>query len=132
LHVSSRFSNRFFTSKASPINETKEEKERNDMDRSTTEETYWREHHASQPYADKQRSYEDYAPAYRFGYDAATKHTGKRFEEIEEDVALNYEKSRPESALPWDHARPAVKAAWDRLAGVLGPRDADRGIRSGM
>ena len=102
------------------------------MEKSTSEEAYWREHHPTQPFADKNLPYEAYAPAYRFGYEAAAKHAGKSFEEIEDDIALNYEKSRPESALPWDHARPAVKAAWDRLGGVLGPRDADRGIRSGL
>jgi hypothetical protein len=45
---------------------------------------------------------------------------------------LEYEKAHPDSPLPWDLARPAVKAAWDRLGGVLGPRDPDRGIRTGM
>jgi hypothetical protein len=62
----------------------------------------------------------------------AVKHAGKKFEEIEDDIALDYEKARPEEALPWDHARPAVKAAWDKLAGVIGPRDVDRGVRSGF
>jgi hypothetical protein len=95
-------------------------------------EAYWREQHAKQPYADKNRSYEDYAPAYRLGSEAASKYAGKEFEEIEDDIALDYERGRPGDALPWDHVRPAVKAAWDRLSGVLGPREADRGIRSGF
>ena len=94
-------------------------------------EAYWREQHPKQPFADKNRSYEDYAPAYRLGYEAASKYAGEEFEEIEDDIALDYERGRPGDALPWDHARPAVKAAWDRLSGVLGPRDSDRGIRSG-
>jgi hypothetical protein len=96
------------------------------------EEKYWRERHDQQPYADKNRSYKDYAHAYHTGYEAAAKYPGKKFEEIEEDIALNYEKARPEDALPWDHARPAVKAVWDRLGGVLSPRDPDRGVRSGL
>jgi hypothetical protein len=102
------------------------------MEDPAKEEAYWREQHAKQPYADKNRSYEEYAPAYRTGAEAAGKHAGKKFEEIEDDIALDYEKARPEEALPWDHARPAVKAAWDKLAGVLGPRDVDRGVRSGF
>jgi hypothetical protein len=96
------------------------------------DEAYWREHHAAQSYADKNFSYEHYAPAYRAGYEAVGKYPGKTFEEIEDDIALSYERSRPEDALPWDHVRPAVKAAWERLAGVLGPRDSDRGIRTGL
>jgi len=102
------------------------------MEEPTKEEAYWREHHAAQPYADKNLSYEQYAPAYRVGHEAAKKYAGKRFEEIEDDVALDYEKNRIGSALPWDRARPATKAAWDKLSGVVAPRDPDRGTRSGF
>ena len=102
------------------------------MEDPAKEEAYWRQHHAEQPYADKTRPFEHYVPAYRVGYQAAAKHAGKEFEEIEDDVALDYERGRPEDGLPWDHARPAVKAAWDRLAGVMAPHDVDRGTRSGI
>jgi len=34
-------------------------------------EAYWREHHAKQPYADKNLSYDDYVSAYRIGHEAA-------------------------------------------------------------
>jgi hypothetical protein len=95
-------------------------------------EAHWREHHAKQGYADKNLSYEDYAAAYRYAWETASKHAGKKFEEIEDEVALGYEKARPGDPLPWDTVRPAVKAEWDRLAGVITPRDTDRGIRSGL
>jgi hypothetical protein len=115
------------------------ERERPDMQEEQGEDTtrnkedaYWREQHPTQPYADPQTPYEHYAPAYRVGYEAAQKHGGKDFEEIETDLALDYEKAAPESPLPWDMARPAVKAAWDRMSGVIGPRDPDRGIRTGL
>ena len=101
-------------------------------DEHTKAEAYWREHHAKQPYADKNLSFEHYAPAYRTGHEGAAKYTGKKFEEIEDDLALDYEKNRAGSDLPWDQARPAVQAAWDRLGGVISPRDPDRGIRSGF
>jgi uncharacterized protein YcfJ len=98
----------------------------------TQEEAYWREVHSSQPWADPERPFEHYAPAYRTGYEGVTKYAGKRYEEIETDLALDYQKHDPNSALPWDRARPAVRAAWDRVAGVVGPRDTDRGVRSGF
>src|SRR3954451_1516326 len=103
-----------------------------EMQNSTAEETYWREQHAKQPYADKSKNYDHYAHAYRTGYEGATRHSGKSFEEMETDVALDYEKARPNDALPWDHARPAVKAAWDRIGGGISPRDPDREPRSGF
>jgi hypothetical protein len=102
------------------------------MEKSTNEANYWREQHAKQPYADEQKSFEDYEQAYRTGYEGAARHSGKSFAEMETDIALEYEKGRPDDALPWDHARPAVKAAWDRIGGVIAPRDTDRGTRSGL
>jgi hypothetical protein len=92
----------------------------------------WREHHSTQPYAAGERSYEDYLPAYRTAHAAYEKHAGKEFEEVEDDIALDYEKHHPGAALPWDEARAAVRSAWDKLGGVIGPRDPTRGIRSGF
>ena len=54
---------------------------------------------------------------------------GKRFEDIETDLALDYQKHDPNTALPWDRARPAVKSAWQRVSGTITPRDTDRGVR---
>ena len=96
------------------------------------EEKYWREQHPGQPYADKDRPFEHYAPAYRIGAEAAQKYPGKPFEQIEDSVILDYERAEAGSALPWDHARHAVRAAWTKVSNSVGPRDTDRGIRSGF
>jgi hypothetical protein len=98
----------------------------------TQEEQYWRENHPGQPYASPDFGYEYYAPAYRTGYEGLTKYPGKKYEEIEDDLALDYEKNAIGSPLPWDRAQPAAKAAWEKLSGVTGPRDRTRGIRSGL
>ena len=98
----------------------------------TIEEQYWRENHPAQTYATEEYGYEYYAPAYRLGYEAAGKYPGKKFEEIEDEMALDYAKHRPEGALPWDQARHATKAAWDRVSGVVSPRDPTPGIRGSI
>jgi hypothetical protein len=98
----------------------------------TEEEQYWRENHPRQPYAGPDFGYKYYAPAYRTGYEGLTKYPGKKYEEIEDDLALDYEKNAIGSPLPWDRAQPAAKAAWDKLSGVTAPRDRTRGIRSGL
>lgn len=98
----------------------------------TVEEQYWRENHASQSYASDEFGYEEFHPAYRTGYEAVAKYPGKQFEEIEDDLALDYEKNRAESALPWDRARSATRAAWDRVSGVVSPRDPTRGMRDSI
>src|ERR1700737_4781717 len=56
-------------------------------------EAYWREHHAKQPYADKNLSYDDYVSAYRIGHEAALKYSGKEFEEVEDEIAWNFAKA---------------------------------------
>ena len=90
---------------------------------------YWQTEHEKQSYADKNSGFDKYQHAYRTGYESFFQHHGKKFDEVEEDIALGYEKGRPGSALPWDSVRPAVKLVWDRLGGVISPRDVDRGTR---
>ncbi len=97
----------------------------------TAEEKYWREHHQAQPHASG-GTYEQFAPAYRVGAKAAEKYPGKDFHEIEDDIALDYEKHEIGSALPWDHVRGASKAAWAKLSGLNPPRDPSRGLRGGI
>jgi hypothetical protein len=95
------------------------------------EAAYWREQHPNQPYA-KNYSYEQFEHAYRTGYDSFAKNPGKKFGDVEESVAADYEQGKPDAALPWDTVRPAASAVWDRLGGVISPRDADRGIRGSI
>ena len=95
------------------------------------EAAYWRAQHSKQPYA-KNSSYEQYEHAYRTGYNSFEKYRGKKFDEVEESVANDYESGKPDSALPWDTVRPAVSSVWDKMSGVVGPRDFDRGIRDSI
>ena len=95
----------------------------------TAEETFWRENHASQEWATDGSAYDQYAPAYRTGYEGVMNYAGRDYEEVETDLALDYQKHDPGTALPCDRARPAVKAAWQRVSGTITPRDPDRGIR---
>jgi hypothetical protein len=95
------------------------------------EEDYWRQKHSKQSYA-KERPFSDFAAAYRTGYEGFHKYPGKKYEDIEPDLALDYQRNHPGAALPWDHARHAVRAAWAKLSGDVAPRDPDRGLRGGI
>ena len=99
---------------------------------SEKEEKYWRENHARQSFAKPEHPYEDYAHAYKTGYEGFHKYPGKSYEDIQDELALDYERNKPGAALPWDHARHAVHAAWSKVSNDIGPRDSDRGIRSGI
>ena len=54
------------------------------------------------------------------------------FPSLTNDVVLGYQRHRVGAALPWDHERHTVRTNWAKLSNDIGPREAGRGIRSGM
>jgi hypothetical protein len=92
----------------------------------TVEDTYWRGNYATRPYVDKSFSYDDdYAPAYRYGWESYGKNRGRRFDEVENDLSRDWDRMRGKSRLTWDKAKLATKDAWNRLEEKI-PGDADR------
>jgi len=79
------------------------------------EEAYWRERCKNENYFKQGRSYEDYAPAYRTGFESVSKYQpGTRFEDAEPKLREEYTATGG-GALAWDEARPAAQAAWQRV-----------------
>jgi hypothetical protein len=80
----------------------------------TREDIYWRENHLNQPYANN-RPYEDYAPAYRVGYEGYGQYgaNGKTFAESEDELRREYAKQ--DAKLAWPEARLASQAAWTKF-----------------
>ena len=94
------------------------------------EDKYWRENHASRPYAQKDVDYEHYSPAYRTGVESYSRNPGRSFDEVEPEMRQNWGSTRGQSSLEWDHARPAARSAWDRVSdtaerAIPGDRDRD-------
>lgn len=96
----------------------------------TVEDAYWREQHSSRPYYEKGRTYDDYQPAYRTGYEGYTRHgvSGKTFEDAEPDLRKDYDTHRTtqgrDQGFTWDKAKHAARDAWDRVDNtVRGDRD---------
>jgi phage tail tape-measure protein len=82
----------------------------------TKEDAYWRDNYTNEAYYEQGRRFDDYAPAYRTGYESRAEHVGRSFEQAEDDLKRRYERARGAYALSWDKARPATRAAWDRVA----------------
>jgi len=82
----------------------------------TVEDAFWSDQYGHEPYYSKDRTYTDYAPAYRAGYEAHGRHAGRSFDDVEDEIRASYEQSRGSSKLDWTTARPATRAAWDRVA----------------
>jgi|GEM_PF-2711587 len=78
------------------------------------EEQYWRSNYSTRPYASQSVSYDEYAPAYRYGYDTRRRYQGQRFDDLEKDLARDWDHMRDNSKLTWEQARPAVRDSWDR------------------
>lgn len=81
----------------------------------TAEDAYWRENFRSRPYIDESATYDEYRPAYRYGWESFGKHTGRKWDEVESDLSDGWETSRERSNLGWDKAKHAARDAWHRL-----------------
>jgi phage tail tape-measure protein len=79
------------------------------------EDEYWREQHANRPYVPADRSYAEYGPAYRYGWEARSRVRDRSFEELEPELERGWVVYRGHSALEWREARPAARDAWDRI-----------------
>ncbi|MPZ42724.1 MAG: hypothetical protein GEV05_04815 [Betaproteobacteria bacterium] len=93
----------------------------------TVEDAYWRERYVHEPYYEEGRGWDDYAPAYRVGYEGRSRYytEPRSFEEVERDIEAEYNRRRAANGLSWDKARRPARAAWDRIEHVM-PGDADR------
>lgn len=80
----------------------------------TVEYAYWRDNYAGRPYVSSGSSFDDYGPAYVFGIHSASKYGDREFNDIEPDMARDWDTVRGTSRLSWEHARDASRDSWDR------------------
>ncbi len=91
----------------------------------TVEDAYWRDNHTKASYYDRNLSYDDdYAPAYRYGYESRAKHADRKFEDIENDLSAGWDRTKGKSRLGWEKAKMATRDAWHHVEHAL-PGDAD-------
>lgn len=83
----------------------------------TVETKYWRENHSSRPYAQAAFGYEEYAPAYRYGWESFGRRggEGQTFESVETDLDHGWNQAKGSSRLGWDKAKEASRDAWNRV-----------------
>jgi hypothetical protein len=83
----------------------------------TVEHAYWRSEYSKRPYTAKGSSYEQYAPAYQYGWESYTGHSKNRqtFDALEPELRTGWERRRENQKLSWDDAKAATRDAWERL-----------------
>jgi hypothetical protein len=97
----------------------------------TAEMDYWRENHKSRPYYNESYSFEDdYAPAYRFGYESRSRYQNQNRSELDDDLRSEWESTRGQSKLDWNQASMAVDDSWARYDEAMRRREGDSSLRS--
>jgi hypothetical protein len=80
------------------------------------EDEYWRQNFASRPYVREGARYEDYAQAYRYGYQVFDEYPGRSWHDARADIGAGWQVDRGNSRLEWEEAEPAIREAWERRA----------------
>lgn len=81
----------------------------------TEEDAYWREHYSRRPYADETLGYDQYRPAFRYGWESRARHMGQRWDQVERDLERGWREHRGTSRLGWSDAKLAARDAWQRV-----------------
>ena len=95
----------------------------------TVEDAYWHANYASSPYVNRDYTYDDYGPAYRYGVDYYRENPGGSFEASEVQMRQGWERHKGHSRLSWDDARHATRDSWKRVSDAIEratPGDSDR------
>ena len=83
----------------------------------TIEESYWRSNYMREPYYGRGYKFEDYSPGFRTGWEGRRRYENRRFDEVERELAREYQRNRGDSRLEWAKNRHAARAAWERFDG---------------
>lgn len=94
----------------------------------TVEGKYWQDNYASRPYARTTLGYEQYAPAYRYGWESFGRNgnSKKSFDAAESDLSRGWNEAKGSSTLGWDQAKPAARDAWERVELAAGCSTKDK------
>ena len=84
---------------------------------SDTDREHWRGSFASRPYAQADRGYDFYEPAYRYGTAASRHYAGREWSDVEGDLERGWDRARGASQSTWGEMKDAVRDAWDRVRG---------------
>jgi hypothetical protein len=86
----------------------------------TVEDAYWRENYANRSYFDQSHTYDDdYAPAYRHGWESRGRYPHRSWDEAEADIRQSWESAKTNSRLAWEKAKHAARDAWDRVTNSI-------------
>ena len=77
-------------------------------------DSYWRESYRNEPYYSLGRTYEDYAAAYRVGYTFHLNQPDRNWDDAQDHLKSEWERTKGASHLTWGEAQLAVHARVQR------------------
>ena len=85
----------------------------------TVEDAYWRKTYNTRPYYKAGRAYEDYEPAYRYGWEAASNpaYRDRKFDDIDNDLERGWDKAKGKTREAWYDVKDATRDAFNRVRG---------------
>ena len=90
----------------------------------TTYNSYWSDNYNKADYYVAGRDWNDYAPAYKLGYDSFDKYRGRPYSDAEAELERDWDTLKGKSRLGWNEAKGAVRDGWHHIERAL-PGDAD-------
>lgn len=94
------------------------------------ERRWWRENFRSRPYVTADGEFDEYEPAWRYGFESAGHHHGREWNEVEPELREGWPhyEHRGRRNPRWDEVRESVRDAWDHLRGREHGGHVDRSI----
>ena len=86
---------------------------------------HFRSSYSAAPYYSDRYTWNDYQPAYQYGYNTYGQYKGQRFEDIEPQLERDWDSARGQSTMAWNEAKGAVRDGWDYIERSM-PGDFDR------
>lgn len=80
-------------------------------------EADFRNHFKSRYGTDRSARWEDYSPAYQYGYQSAsdTRYRGRNWNDVEPDLRRDYQARYPNSA--WERMKESIRYGWEKMTG---------------
>ena len=88
----------------------------------TAEHAYWRDQYTNRPYYDSATSYDEYAPAYQYGWESRARYHDRSWDQVESDLSRDWGAAKAKSRLNWEKAKHATRDAWDRIGVTVSGR----------
>lgn len=86
---------------------------------------YFKKNYTQASYYNPSKTWDDYSPAYQYGYNSYDRYRGQRFEDVEDTLRQDWEQTKASSRMAWDDVRGAVRDGWHYVERAI-PGDADR------